>query len=90
MALCIVAGWGSNSGKGKLFSSISQRPQRLWDPTSLLFNGYMGKRPEREATISPPTTTEIRRDALLRFRHVFMTHRVISQLQGQFTLTECS
>jgi len=38
-------GWmigGSSPGKGWEFFSSPPRPDRLWDPLSLLSNGYQG------------------------------------------------
>jgi hypothetical protein len=35
--------YSSIPGRGKRFFSIPQRPDRLWDPPSLLPNGYRGK-----------------------------------------------
>ena len=40
-----ATGWavaGSIPGRGKHFFYISVRPERLWGPPSLLFNGYLG------------------------------------------------
>jgi hypothetical protein len=42
--------------------SLPKRPVQLWDPPSLLFNGYNGfllqrvTQPEREADLSPPSS----------------------------------
>jgi hypothetical protein len=33
---------GSIPGRGKRFFITKQRPDRLWDPPSLLSNGYRG------------------------------------------------
>jgi hypothetical protein len=50
-------------GAGKFFPS-PLCPERLWDPPSLLSNGYRGalslgvKRPGREADHSPPSRAE--------------------------------
>jgi hypothetical protein len=33
---------GSIPGKGKIFVSVSERPDRVWGPPSLLSNGYRG------------------------------------------------
>jgi hypothetical protein len=33
-------GRGSVPGRGRIFFSSPQIPNRLWDPSSLLFNGY--------------------------------------------------
>jgi hypothetical protein len=35
-------GRGTISGREKIFSSSSQRPDRLWGPPSLLFSRYEG------------------------------------------------
>jgi hypothetical protein len=57
---------GSVSGKGKIFFSSPQRPDRLWCPHSLLYNGYWGavspvvKQPGREADHSPPPNAEVK------------------------------
>jgi hypothetical protein len=37
-----VDGRGSIPGKSKRFPSIPHRPDRLWDPPSLIFNRYWG------------------------------------------------
>jgi hypothetical protein len=34
--------WGSIPGRGKRFFTFPQRPDRLWDPPSLLTNGHRG------------------------------------------------
>ena len=34
--------WGSNPGRYKRFFSSPKRPGQLWDPPSVLFNGYRG------------------------------------------------
>jgi hypothetical protein len=49
--------WGSDPVKGKIFFSSANRPYRLWDTTSLLFNRYPGyfpdlNRPGRD--VDPP------------------------------------
>jgi len=60
-------GWtirGSNSFMDKKISSSSQRLDRLWGPSSLLFNGYLGysgvRRLGHEADHSPPTRDDVR------------------------------
>jgi hypothetical protein len=57
---------GSSPGRGwKFFSSPLPGPDRLWDPPSLLPNGYQGyfpwgiKRQGREADHSPPSSAEV-------------------------------
>jgi hypothetical protein len=35
-------GRGSILGRGKRLFSIPQSPDRLWDPKSLVYNGYRG------------------------------------------------
>jgi hypothetical protein len=57
-------GRSSIPGRDKIFSS-PQRPDRLWGPPSLLFNGYRGsfpgvKQPGPEADHSPPSSTEVK------------------------------
>jgi len=34
--------WASNPSSSKMFSSPSKRPQKLWNSSSLIFNGYEG------------------------------------------------
>jgi hypothetical protein len=53
--------------KRKSFLSIPQRPDRLWGPTSLLYNRYQGlflflevKLPDFEADHSPPSSAEVK------------------------------
>jgi hypothetical protein len=51
--------------KNKRFFSTLQRPDWLWSPPSLLFNGYSRlsprvKRPGREAYHSPPYSAEVK------------------------------
>jgi hypothetical protein len=46
----------SSPGKAQYFSP--RRPNRFWDPSSLLSNGY--QRPRREAEHSPPTSAEVK------------------------------
>jgi hypothetical protein len=60
-------GWticGSNSLIGKKMSSSSQRPDRLWGPSSFLFNGYLSfpgvRRLGHEADHSPPFGDDVR------------------------------
>ena len=46
----LATGWtglGANTGGGKRFSPSPDRPDRLWGPHSLLFNGYRGPSPPR-------------------------------------------
>jgi hypothetical protein len=63
----IAAGYGldgrdSIPDRAKIFFSTPQRPDRLWGPPRLLYNGYRGvfrlgvKRPGREADHSPPSS----------------------------------
>jgi hypothetical protein len=41
--------------------NFPHRPYRLWNQPSLLFNQYQEvKQPEREADISPATSTEVK------------------------------
>jgi hypothetical protein len=42
-------GRGSIPGRGKEFFSSPQRSDWLWDPSSLLSNGYWGQRVKRQA-----------------------------------------
>lgn len=56
---------GSNPDKVKIFFSSSSRPDRLWDPLRLLFNGWRCsfprvKRLGREADHSSPSSAEIK------------------------------
>ena len=56
---------GSNSGRGKRVPVLQSRPNRLWGPPSLLFNGYRGpllgiKRLEREVQYSPLSSADIK------------------------------
>ena len=55
---------GSNPGGGEIFHTC---PDRLWDPSSLLYNGYRvfpgGKeRPGRSADPSPPSSAVIKKE----------------------------
>jgi hypothetical protein len=58
--------WGSIPGGGWEFFSSPPRPERLWDPLSLLSNGYQGlfpwrvKRPGCEADHSPSSIAEVK------------------------------
>jgi hypothetical protein len=36
------AAWDSNSGNGKTFSILKNRPDMRWDPHNTLLNGYRG------------------------------------------------
>jgi hypothetical protein len=66
----LATGWtvrGSNPGRGKIFFSSPKRPDGLWGPPSLLFNGYRGffpgvKRPGRQINHSPPSSAEIKNE----------------------------
>jgi hypothetical protein len=56
---------GSIPGRGKLFLFYPQRPDWLWGPPNLLFNGYRGsfpglKRPGLEADHSPPSSADVK------------------------------
>lgn len=60
MVTTICAGRsGFRIPSGTSLLSLPKRPFRLWDPHSVLFNGYNGfllhgvKQPEREADLSP-------------------------------------
>jgi hypothetical protein len=52
---------------GSRIFSFPNRPDRLWGPHNLLFNGYRGlfrrgvKRPGREADDSPPASAEVKK-----------------------------
>ena len=62
----LATGWtvrGSNPGGGEVFRT---RPDRLWGPPSLLYNGYRvfsgGKeRPGRDADPSPPSSAVVKK-----------------------------
>jgi hypothetical protein len=62
--LRLATGWtvrGSNPGGGEIFRT---RPDRLWGPPSLLYNGYLvfpgdRKRPGRDADPSRPSSAEV-------------------------------
>jgi hypothetical protein len=46
-SVCVASGYGldcqgSIPGRDKRFFSTPQRPDRLWDPRSLVYNGYRG------------------------------------------------
>jgi hypothetical protein len=45
----------------------TQRPDRLWDPPSLLTKGYRGwvKRPDREVKHLPPSSTDIKKSGAI-------------------------
>jgi hypothetical protein len=56
---------GSNRSRSLEFFSSPPRPERLWDPPSLLSDGYLRsfpgvKRPVREADYSPPSSAEVK------------------------------
>jgi hypothetical protein len=58
-------GRGSILGRGKVFISTSQNPDRLWDPFSFLSDGYQGfspgvKRPEHEADHPYTSSAEVK------------------------------
>jgi len=58
---------GLNPGKDKRFFSSTKRPDRLWDPPRLLFNGHRGSfpgkpQPERQINHSPPSRGEVKND----------------------------
>jgi hypothetical protein len=53
--------WGSRPGRGWESVSWSPRPDQLWGPPSLLYNGYLGvNRPGRKADHSPPSSAEVK------------------------------
>jgi len=59
--------WGSNPVTGKRFSSSPNRPDRVWGPPGLLFNGYRisfreVKRPARELNHIPPFSAEVKNE----------------------------
>jgi hypothetical protein len=74
----MTVGWttgGSNRGRGKRFFSFLNRPDRLWGPHSLLFNGYRSslpgvKRPGPEVNHSSPSTAEIKNE----YAHISTPH----------------
>jgi hypothetical protein len=53
---------GSIPSRGKRFFSTPQRPDRIWDPHSLLFNGYQELFPEVRAAEawSKPLSSEVK------------------------------
>jgi hypothetical protein len=56
---------GSNPGKSTTSFSSSKRPDRLWGPPSLLFNGHRSslpgvRRPGRDVDRSPPSSADIK------------------------------
>jgi hypothetical protein len=56
---------GSNCGRSKRFYPSPKRPDRLWSPSSLIFNGYRGsypgvKRPGREVKSSPLFSAKVK------------------------------
>jgi hypothetical protein len=58
---------GSSLGRGWEFLSPPPCLDRLWGPTSILYNGYQGggislgvKQPGREADHSPPFSAEVK------------------------------
>jgi hypothetical protein len=71
---------GSIGGRARFFSS-PLRPERLWGPPSLLYNGYGGgvapglKRLGREADHTPPSRAEVKNGGTTPpFPHVFSWH----------------
>jgi hypothetical protein len=74
-------GVGVRVSVGSRIFSSPRRSDRLWGQSSILFNGYRElfprgvKRPGREADISPPTSTEVRKILIYTFTslYVFMT-----------------
>jgi hypothetical protein len=60
-------GFGVRVSVGENIFSSPRRPDRLWGPPSLLYNGYRGalslrvKRPGNEADHSPPPSAEIKK-----------------------------
>jgi hypothetical protein len=65
-------GRGSNPGRVKIFHI---RPDRPWDPPSLLYNGYWvfpkEKRPGRGVDYRPPSSTEVKERGQLYFYSPF-------------------
>jgi hypothetical protein len=58
---------GLNPGRGKIFFSPPERPDRLWGQTSVLFSGYRCafpgiKRREPNDDHSPPSRTEVKNE----------------------------
>jgi hypothetical protein len=61
-------GWtirGLNADRDEKFFSFPKRPDRLWGPPSLLFNGYGGcfpklKQPEREVDHTSPFSAKVK------------------------------
>lgn len=58
-----------HAGKGKILFSSPKFPDWIWDPPSLLLNGYCGtlrgtKRPGREVHQSSPSNAQVKRDQL--------------------------
>lgn len=49
-------------GQGKRFISSPGHPDRLWDPSSLLFSGYSGSFPWSKAQHSPPPNAEVKNE----------------------------
>jgi hypothetical protein len=57
---------GLNTGRGKKFSILQNRPYQLWGPLSLLFSGCRDsvprvKRPVYEVDHSPPPSAEVKK-----------------------------
>lgn len=55
------------AGRRDFFFSHQNRPDHLWDPSSLLFNGHRDylsrvKWSEREFVHSPPLTVEVKKE----------------------------
>jgi hypothetical protein len=85
--VCIATGYGLNDGVfgvrlpvgSRIFTS-PYRPDLLWDPPSLLSNGYRGifprgiERPGHEADHSPATIAEVKKTWVYTFTppYVFM------------------
>jgi hypothetical protein len=80
------------AGRPELVRAVSspQRPNRLWGPSILLFNGYRGSIPEGRAAVTSACSAEMRNDGAISPLPIClhgMGLNYIIKYRGNFTFT---